>query len=152
MAKVLNDRINVRGEVDAWAKYAIERFKKELKKKKIGKSGELERSFSKALQLRDGDVEAVMIAFNMYGRFRDMGVGRGLSAYERFTNRANQAAAKSYGAKVDYVHRGAKRWFNKPKMSQIYKLGEILARSTDAAVSAKVQETMGSMPNITTSV
>ncbi|KAA8483770.1 hypothetical protein BDE36_1763 [Arcticibacter tournemirensis] len=132
--------INVQKEVDAWARITIDRFQKVLKQKKIGKTGALMKSFTRQLQLKNGDVDAVLITFAMHGRFRDMGVGRGLKAYERYMNKGNQVAVKSYGAKLNYIHRGAKRWFNKPKMAEIYRLREILAKSVGDAVVTNVHD------------
>lgn len=112
--------------VDDWAKYTIIEFQNQLKKKKIGVTGELFRSFKKQLQMNGGDVGAVMVKFLMYGRFRDMGVGYGMKAYERKTNKANLIAAKRYGANVSYSSRQPKRWYNKTKTSQTFRLQELL--------------------------
>lgn len=112
--------------VDDWALIAIERFQQSLKKKKIGVTGELFDSFKRQLLLAGGDVGAVIIKFLMYGRFRDMGVGNGVKAYERKTNKANLIAAKRYGADVSYTGRQPKRWYNKIRIAQTYKLQELL--------------------------
>lgn len=132
--------LNVDKEIDAWADIAIERFQKVLKQKKIGVTGNLYRSFEKEVQKSGGNVQAVFIRFAMYGRFRDMGVGRGMKAHERETNRWNLIANKAYGADVEYSRRRPKRWFNKPKMAQIYRLREILAESVGHAMVANLQE------------
>lgn len=112
--------------VDDWALIAIERFQQSLKKKKIGVTGELFDSFKRQLLLTGGDVGAVIIKFLLYGRFRDMGVGNGVKAYERKTNKANLIAAKRYGADVSYTSRQPKRWYNKIRIAQTYKLQELL--------------------------
>ncbi len=112
--------------VDDWALIAIQRFQQSLQKKKIGVTGELFNSFKRQLFLAGGDVGAVVIKFLMYGRFRDMGVGNGVKAYERKTNKANLIAAKRYGADVSYIGRQPKRWYNKVRVSQTYKLQELL--------------------------
>lgn len=140
MSKELHDKINMRGLIDDWARIAIDRYKKEIAKKNIGVSGALSRSFQKEITVSGGDVKAVYIRFLMYGRFRDMGVGRGLKAYERKINKEFLIAAKTYGANVEYVRRQPKRWFNKPKMAQIYKLREILAKELDHAVVTNIQD------------
>lgn len=113
--------------VDDWALIAIDRFQQSLKKRKIGITGELFNSFKRQLLLSGGDVGAVIIKFLMYGRFRDMGVGNGVKAYERQTNKANLIAAKRYGADVSYTSRQPKRWYNKVRMAQTYKLQELLS-------------------------
>ncbi|MFD2163656.1 hypothetical protein ACFSJU_14700 [Paradesertivirga mongoliensis] len=150
MAKSLHDKINIRGEVDQWSRYTIERFQKSIRQKKIGKSGALERSFGRKMQSSGGELHEVSISFLMRGRFRDMGVGRGLKAYERNSNKASQLGAK-VGANVSYVHRAPKRWLNKTKMSQVYKLNEILGKSTGKSVGTLVSDGMSST-SITTNI
>ncbi len=138
----VNDQINYLGEIDQWARYTIERLQRSLKQKKIGKTGKLIRSFARELKRAGGNVQEVFIRFAMYGRLRDMGVGRGVRAYERKTNRENLIAAKAYGTNVSYSRRQPKRWLNKVKMSQIYKLREILAENMAGDVSAHISEEM----------
>lgn len=130
-------------EIDEWAAIAIERLQKELRKKKIGITDNLYRSFEKEVQKSGGNLQAVFIRFAMYGRFRDMGVGNGMKAFERKSNKANLVGAKQYGADVSFSRRQPKRWFNKTKMSQIYKLREILAKSMGDSVVTNVQEGFG---------
>lgn len=113
--------------VNDWAKYAIQALQEELDKKKIRITGALFNSFKKELRASQGNVQEVLIKFAMYGRFRDMGVGRGLKAYERRTNKMNLIGAKRYGANVDYIGRQPKRWYPKRKMREIHRLSEILA-------------------------
>ncbi len=130
-------------EINQWASIAIERLQKEIRKKKIGVTDNLYRSFEKEVQKSGGNVQAVFIRFAMYGRFRDMGVGNGMKAFERKSNKKNLIASKRYGADVTYSRRQPKRWFNKPKMAQIYKLREILAKSMGDAVVTNLKEGMG---------
>ena len=126
MEKTELDNTAPRELVNDWARYTINAFQRQLKKKKIGVSGALFRSFIHQLEARGGDVDAVMISFAMYGRFRDMGVGRGLKAYERKTNKANLIGAKRYGADVSYVGRQPKRWYPKLKTAESIRLQELL--------------------------
>jgi hypothetical protein len=127
-AEDLHKRINMRGTVDAWARYAIAAFQSQLKKKRVGQSQQLFNSFARELKLSGGDVTAVMIRFNFYGRFRDMGVGRGVSSHEVKSNKQNLIAAKKYGADVDYTRRQPKRWYAKEKVHQTLRLKEILIK------------------------
>ncbi|MGJ1295522.1 hypothetical protein ACR777_15050 [Sphingobacterium spiritivorum] len=114
--------------VNDWAIYAIKEFQSELDRKKVNLTGALFNSFKKELRANQGNVEEVLIKFSMYGRFRDMGVGRGLKAYERKTNKSNLIAAKRYGANVSYVGRQPKRWYSKKKTAETYRLKEILIK------------------------
>lgn len=114
--------------VEAWAEIAIKEFQKALDKKKIHDTRFLFESFKNELRSSGGDVQSVILRFAMYGRFVDMGVGRGVKAYERKSNKANLIAAKRYGANVSYNRRQPRRWYNKTKVSQTLRLQEILIR------------------------
>ena len=124
----LLDKIAKRGTVEAWAQIAIKEFQKALEKKKIVDTRYLFNSFKKELKQNGGDVQAVLLKLSMYGRYIDMGVGRGMKAYERKTNKANLIAAKRYGARVSYVSRQPRKWYNKVRVSQSLRLQEILIR------------------------
>lgn len=122
------EQIAKRSTVEAWAEIAIKEFQKALEKKKIVDTRHLFNSFKKELRANGGDVHAVLLKLAMYGRYQDMGVGRGLKAYERKTNKANLIAAKRYGANVSYVGRQPIKWYNKVRFSQSLRLQEILIR------------------------
>lgn len=112
--------------VREWARIAIERLQQALEKKKIGVSRELFNSFKRELTNNGGDVGGVILKFLMYGRFVDMGVGNGVKAYERKTNRANMVGARAYGANVSFSVRSPKRWYAKTKTAETFRLQELL--------------------------
>lgn len=132
-----------RDTVDGWAHYAIIEFQKALDKMKIGASRQLFNSFKKQLQASGGDVMAVMIRFLAYGRFVDMGVGRGLAAHERASNRANLVGARAYGANVSYVKRQPKKWYSKTRWAQTMRLQEILARDLEHDIKGWINAEFG---------
>lgn len=126
--------------VSEWARIAIERLQAALEKKKIGVTGELFNSFKRELENAGGDVGAVIIKFLMYGRFVDMGVGNGLKAYERKTNKANLVGARAYGANVSYNSRQPKRWYSKTKAAETWRLQELLIRDLGERIPAWIAE------------
>jgi len=133
-----------RDTVEGWAHYAIVAFQEALDKKKIGVTRQLYNSFKRQLQGSGGDVQAVILKFFMYGRFRDMGVGRGMKAYERASNKANLIAAKRYGADVPHSRRQPKRWYSKTRWAQQLRLGELLARDMGEEITGWIaQESSG---------
>ncbi|WP_285055120.1 hypothetical protein [Pedobacter ginsengisoli] len=136
----LFDQMQIRGYVQGWAKLTIERWQKELRKKKIGVTDELYNSFKDQVQSQQGELLGILFKFLQYGRFRDMNVGRGLKAYERGTNKQMRTAAKRYGANVSYVNRTEKRWLNRPKMAEIYRLRELLADKMSETVLKNISE------------
>jgi|SRR5690606_4187884 len=126
--------------VSEWARIAIERLQAALDKKKIGVTRELFNSFKRELEAAGGDVEAVIIKFLMYGRFVDMGVGNGIKAYERKTNKANLVGARAYGADVSYVARQPKRWYSKTKAAETWRLQELLIQDLGERIPAWIGE------------
>lgn len=126
--------------VSEWARIAIERLQAALEKKKIGVTGELFNSFKRELENAGGDVGAVIIKFLMYGRFVDMGVGNGLKAYERKTNKANLVGARAYGANVSYKSRQPKRWYSKTKAAETWRLQELLIQDLGERIPAWIAE------------
>jgi len=148
MAGNLFDQINIRGTVDAWARFTIVAWRKELRKKNVGVTDELYRSFTYQLQRNSSELTGVLLKFKYYGRFTDMGVGKGLSAHERSNNRINAAAARRYGANVDSVGRRPNKWLNKVKTAQSHRLREILAEKASAAVAQNIGQSLTSEFNI----
>jgi hypothetical protein len=130
----LFDQINIRGYVDGWAKITIDLWQKELRKKKIGITDDLYNSFQKQVQRKGSEIAEIILKFKMYGRFRDMGVGNGLKAYERGSNKQDRTASKRYGANVGFSDRSEKRWLNKIKTAQTYRLSEILGQRAGTAL------------------
>lgn len=135
--QTIQNRINIKEKVDAWAKITIEKFQASLKKKGIGVTDDLYNSFVKQVNGSRDEMVSVMIKFNFYGRLRDMGVGRGLSAHERSSNSTNRRGAR-LGAQVSYTSRSPKKWYNKTKTSQLYRLREILSEDLGRESTAMI--------------
>ncbi|MFE2861629.1 hypothetical protein [Sphingobacterium multivorum] len=133
----LHERIQVRGIISGWLNLFITKLRRELRLKNISATGALERGIVGQM-LRNGlDISEVLTKFAMYGRFVDMGVGKGVKAYERHTNRENRIGAERYGARVGYQPRRAKKWLNRRKMAEVYRLREILAEKIAGQLTAE---------------
>lgn len=143
----LFEQMEIYGFASGWAKVTIEVWQKELKKRKIGITDELYNSFKSEVQKSQSELIAILLKFKLYGVFRDMGVGRGLKAYERLTNKANATAVKQYGSDLRYNKRTPKRWLNKKKMGQIYRLRELLAERMNTVVSENIRDQFASQPD-----
>jgi hypothetical protein len=101
--------------LEAWTKIVIERFEMKINHLKIGDTGELLATLTQQLYSdSEGDVDKITFGFLYYGRFPDMGVGRGVKLGEAGTGN----------------NRKIKPWFAKTFFSQVYKLGKILAEKT----------------------
>ena len=80
----INARINLKGTYEQFLKISVTRFRKELMKKVYGRvrkhhSGTLYDEWETKLSMGGGGMDTLKIDFPMYGRFIDMGVGRGVN-------------------------------------------------------------------------
>lgn len=132
---VLFHGIDLKSYLDRWAKLTIEKWQEQLTAQNIGVSFELKRSFENEVRTSAQGAAEIALKFRMYGRFRDMGVGRGLKANERASNSANRSGRRA-GANVSaYGHR-PKKWLNKIAAHQTYRLSELLNnRATETLIN-----------------
>ncbi|RZJ83479.1 MAG: hypothetical protein EOO20_22710 [Chryseobacterium sp.] len=122
----LFEQIRIKNLLDGWQKFTIQKWQEQLRKKGIGVTDTLYNSFEKAVRAQSGEKVESIMKFLMYGRFRDMNVGRGLKAYERGTNNYARNAERRYGVRSPHVDRVQKRWLNKVNAAQTYRLSEII--------------------------
>jgi hypothetical protein len=125
---------------DAWAFFTIKIWKEKLQKFHIRRSGRLETSFSKHLSgTPEGENIVVKFQFLYYGKFVDMGVGRGTSTggvRENKTSRALQG--KMLGNR-----RFPKKWYGRTFFAEVATLKEILAREYAHKGAVRVVENIG---------
>jgi hypothetical protein len=107
-----------------WAMITIQRFKRQIDKRKIGQTGKLFNSFvSNIIKNSDGTPWKIELSFLFYGRFVDMGVGKGVKVgriQEEKTLRGRAAIFKQ--------PRKAKPWYSKTKAAETRALAEVMAR------------------------
>jgi hypothetical protein len=110
-----------------WADIVLERFELKISKLQVNDTGELLKSFTSQLY-RDsaGDVEKITFTFLYYGRFPDMGVGKGVK----------------FGQAGKGNNRIIKPWFSKTFFGQVYKMGKILAENTGQQAQIMILENM----------
>lgn len=129
----INQRINFKGLVAAWSDITIERFQKQMdqkvygrkrsdKKRSLVRTGKLRSDWRKRIYLdrENGGVKGMQLSFLLYGRFDDMGVGKGttyaLSKYQRVRKNLEPRTRKP------------SRWYSKEKTYQMHRLRELLAK------------------------
>lgn len=98
--------------VQAWAEITIDRWRKRMQALDVGDTGALLKSFEAHVTAdANGDPAKVTFAFLYYGRFVDMGIGRG--------------------------YRQAKPWYSPTFRIEVAKLGRFLAEKygIDAAMA-----------------
>ncbi len=104
------ENTEVRLTLETWADIVIERWEKKIYRLGIRRSGKLVQSFSQMVRTQaNGNPQWIRFAFNHYGRFVDMGTGRGVSHES-----------------VQLSNRRARPWYSKTFFSQLEKLKDIL--------------------------
>ncbi|MGY0037626.1 hypothetical protein [Pedobacter sp. NJ-S-72] len=112
-AAALNLNIDISQKIDRFALIVIDRWHQALKQYNIGVTGALMNSFIKEIKKNNGDVEAVIFKFLKYGRFDDMGVGKGVSLNDRVLNRKFDKYRNTSGKTVGSLGRKKKPWYTK---------------------------------------
>jgi hypothetical protein len=106
----MDENTEIRITAEAFAKIVIERWEQKIMRLGINSTGKLLGSFTHYVNTQaNGNVNFIQFTYEFYGRFVDMGVGKGVK----------------YG-EVELSKRKAKPWYSKIFFSQIIKLREIL--------------------------
>ena len=106
---VENSKINE--TVEAWADILIDKWEQKVYQLGINDTYSLIESFKhEVFSLSGGDVFKIEFAFNYYGKFVDMGVGKGTDV-----------------GSVGSTSRTAKQWYGRTFFSELKKLSEILS-------------------------
>jgi hypothetical protein len=122
MAIVKKSQIEI---ADAWAFYTIKIWREKLQKLRIGQTGQLETSFLKeVIGTPQGAVISIRFAFLYYGKFVDMGVGRGTKIGGVSENRTSRALE----GKMLGNRRRPKKWYGKTFYAEVATLKEILSK------------------------
>ena len=110
---------------DSWAFYTVKIWKEKLQKLRIGQSGALESSFIKeVVGTPSGDIISIQFSFRYYGKFVDMGVGKGTAIGGVAENRTSRALE----GKMLGNRRRAKKWYGKTFYAEVATLKEILIK------------------------
>jgi hypothetical protein len=110
---------------EAWAKITIIKWKKKLASNRIGDTGALLRSFKyNVLASAQGNVLKITLLFEYYGRFVDMGVGKGV----KIGDVKESAASRKLSGKMLGNRRRPKKWYSKTFHAEVMKLSEIFAK------------------------
>lgn len=118
-------KLSEREIAEAWAKITIIKWKKKLASNKIGDTGTLLKSFKyNVLASAHGNVLKITLLFEYYGRFVDMGVGKGV----RIGDVKESAASRKLSGKMLGNRRRPKKWYSKTFHAEVMKLSEIFAK------------------------
>lgn len=118
--------------LQAWAEIVIKNWEEKIEKLGISDTGALVSSLVHELYLESsGDAATIAFAFNYYGRFVDMGVGKGVPIGEVKASRNEHT-------------RRPKKWHSKVFFAEVQKLGEIWAEKTGQKAALAITENIES--------
>lgn len=106
----MSENTDIRLTAEAFAKIVIERWEQKIMRLNVIQSGKLLNSFASFVGTQaNGNLNFIQFTFEYYGKFVDMGVGRGVKKEE-----------------VEFSNRKPKQWYSKIFFSQVLKLKEIM--------------------------
>lgn len=117
-----------------------ERLKWNLVEQQIGHEGDLDDSFKRSVTTTKSMVRG-SLKFNFYGRFVDMGVGKGLTLTERQSGRAISSDRKGLTGR-----RRPKVWFSKQYAYERQRLTEIMSQNAAYLAAAAVGNVEQNVP------
>jgi hypothetical protein len=120
----MSQNLNISETAQAWADITIKEFLSKIHRMKIGDSGTLARSLENHVRsAANGDLQKIQFAFQYYGTFVDMGVGKGTNLTQV---KENSTTRRLEGRRTGNRRR-AKKWYSKTIESEVFKLSRILA-------------------------
>lgn len=123
-----------------WAMITIDRWREKIDQMNIGQSGKLFGSFvSNIIRNSDGNPAKIELAFLYYGKFVDMGVGKGT----RIGTLQDEKILRGRAAHFRTA-RKPKRWYSKTKGAETRALAELMAREFALKGINIYEEVMGS--------
>lgn len=118
--------VNQRHLALEWIRISIERFRANIKKLRIGSTGELLNSFHGELLSSAGSDELkIRLAYAVQGMFVDMGVGRGMGAGITKGQGADYNRLRNSRGKLQRHERRAKRWYSRQMSRESKALAEL---------------------------
>ena len=128
--------------VEKWLEYTLDNLRESLQRLKINDTGHLLASVEGHLvAAAGGDVERLSIAYAAYGKFVDMGVGRGMGAGIRKSNSA-YARIRDERGQLHKFSRRARPWYSPQIGKQSVRLGVLLSDYFGHTIIAKIQDAL----------
>jgi hypothetical protein len=121
-----------------FVRFSTEKFQKAVWRLDVRQEGDLYESFKSRISSRSGNITG-SIKFNFYGRFVDMGVGKGLTLIEKQTGRA-----LTNSRNPSRITRKPKTWFTPIWTRDRERLSEVLARDVAKASGQNLADIMPS--------
>lgn len=123
MATNFKERLSQAHVADAWAKITVKVWREKIVKLKIIDRSQLWQSFlHNVVGQAGGDVTRIEFAFLYYGKFVDMGVGKGVKIGDVKEN----ATSRRLEGKMLGNRRKPKKWYSKTFAAEVKRLAEIM--------------------------
>lgn len=123
--------------VNGWAKVTITAWRENIVKMKIGNTQDLYNSFVEhVINQANGDKIKIEFAFKYYGKFVDMGVGKGVKIGDVKEN----STSRRLEGKMTGNRRRAKKWYTKELRHQVLRLEELLSEKYGRQVQNMITE------------
>lgn len=128
--------------IEEWARWTIWALQGSIAKYKIKGSGALMKSFTYKLSYgADGMPKRVTIGFYQYGKFIDMGVGKGVKIGDVKGN-AEVWRALSSGERKGQKTRKPKKWYSPTMYYEYQRMAELLVEKYKIEIPARFEYTM----------
>ncbi|WP_375435102.1 hypothetical protein [uncultured Hymenobacter sp.] len=124
-----------------WLDITVENFVENMRKLRIKDTGALMASFKKqVIGSADGRLQ-LQLSYALYGKFIDMGVGRGMGAGIRQKDDGYDRIRKSRG-RLQRYERKARKWYSKEMAHQTKRLAELLSELHGTILISTVSDAM----------
>ncbi|MGI4871459.1 MAG: hypothetical protein ACRYFX_09810 [Janthinobacterium lividum] len=139
----MNPALSPRELATQWLDITVERFVANLRRLRVQDTGALLASFkTDVIGAAEGDQLRLRLSYALYGKFIELGVGRGMGAgvkkgddgYDRIRNGRGQLRRKQ---------RQARPWYSTEMAHQTHRLAELVLDLYGTLALAKTQEVAG---------
>lgn len=125
-----------------WLDITVERFVANMRRLKIENTGTLLASFKKeVIGAAEGDQFRIRLSYALYGKFVDMGVGRGMGAGLRKGDDGFSQVRNSRG-QLRRKARKARPWYSKEVYAQTKRLSELMLDLYGQVLIAKTSDAL----------
>lgn len=131
----VHQKINIRAELIKWAPKTKDILKKNIQKRKLIDTKDLEQSLQSSHSINPQGISTFQISYLLYGKMVDMGAFGGKSALE---GRQNAVVERLSGNKVKRLSKRQHQWYSKTMYGSIswlsYKMMEMYGFQAEAAI------------------
>jgi len=131
-----------------WAEYTVSRLHEALDKfRRPVWTDRLYNSLNTELIKANGDVDAVILKFMQYGRFVDMGVGRGVPIGA--AGSGIFSAARHENGQLKTYRRKPEKWFSKTYYAEVQKIKDLYVKAFGNEIPFAIKDALTAEITIT---